>query len=484
MENSGLIKALKTFSKNEIKEFGRYVDSPFHNGRKELSKFYGIIKKHYPDFRGSAMNEETLYSKLYPGKKYDERVIRRLSSFLMKLVESYLTYVGLQKDNYTLKKSFLKEAGKRNLTRVYEKQLIELEKEYSNFIPPAEEYFLRKYYIVEDKLNNYLYKTKDASIADDIENHSLYLIEFLLVQIYQSRYNLFLYEKEFQADYSESVFMELFSQMDFQKILKKVKDKDPENYPVIAIYYYELMALLEGNESIEIFKRLLKDNANKFSWLEKRNFYYIFVSICSLQIEKGEGKYKAELLNAYKEMLDLGICSDYEGGYFSAKLFRNIVAAANITREYEWLEDFINRYSGYLAPDDKDNMYSLSMALLNYEKGEYGKTLECILNIDVELVHFKIDVRYLTVKTYYELGYYEQLLSSIDAFRHFLSNDKHISGRIVDVYSRFCSLTGRLAKIRIEKAYDRLPGIKKEILSLDNKANSEWLMSKANEIGE
>src|SRR5690606_3379645 len=110
----------------------------------------------------------------------------------------------------------------------------------------------------------------------------------------------------------------------------------------------------------------------------------------------------AELLNAYKEMLDLGICSEYEGGYFSAKLFRNIVAAANIAREYVWLENFISRYSEDLAPDDKDNMYFLSMALLNYEKGEYGKTLESILNINVELVHFKIDVRYLTVKTYYE----------------------------------------------------------------------------------
>jgi len=129
-------------------------------------------------------------------------------------------------------------------------------------------------------------------------------------------------------------------------------------------------------------------------------------------------------------------------------------------------------------------MFNLSMALLNYERGEYGKTLENILAINIELVHFKIDVRYLTVKTYYELDYYEQLLSSIDAFRHFLSSDKHISERIVNVYSNFCSLIGRLAKIRLDASFDNLPAIKKEIRDLENKATSEWLMKKAEEMNK
>ena len=244
------------------------------------------------------------------------------------------------------------------------------------------------------------------------------------------------------------------------------------------------MSILDPDDESNIsnFKKLLDEHLDRFDWLEKRNFYYILVSACTLMLEKGAVKYKSELLEAYERMLELGIYSDFEGGNFSAKLFRNIVAAASLAEEYDWLERFINKYSNELSDSERKNVYNLSMALLNFARGEYGKTLENIMGIDIQLVQFKIDVRYLTVKTFYELNYYEQLLSSIDAFRHFLYSDKFISERVAYVYTNFCNLAGRLAKMKIDNNTDNLQLVIKEIQQLENKATSEWLMRKANEL--
>ena len=484
MQNSNLIKALKTLSEVEMRDFGKFVNSPFHNGRTDVTKFFEQVKKFYPGFDNRNLTSEKIYEKMYPGKHYDDMTMRRLVSFLLKILESYLVYIRFSRDDYNIQKAFLKEAGERKLMSLYERKLREIEREYSELVPPVEEYFLKKYYLVEDKINNYLYKTRDTGLAKDIEDHAQYLIEFLLVLLFQNKFTLFLHEVEFKADYTSSIFNRFFNQIDFPVIISYLEEKDSKFYPYIAVYYYELMSLLEPEkeENILNFKKLLNENSSKFSWLEKRDFYYILVSVCTLMIEKGDDKYKSELIYAYEKMLEQDICSEHEGGFFSAKLFRNIVAAANIAGEFDWLERFIKENTEKLDPADKDTIYNLSMALLNYEREEFGKTLENILAIDIELVHFKIDVRYLTVKTYYELGYYEQLLSSIDAFRHFLSSDKHISERIVNVYSNFCSLTGRLAKIRLDRSFGNLPSIKKEIRNLENKATSDWLMKKADEM--
>ncbi|MCB0723711.1 MAG: hypothetical protein KDC73_03345 [Ignavibacteriae bacterium] len=484
MKNSNLIKVLKSLSNDEFKGFGRFVDSPFHNRRTEVKRFFDLLKKYYPEFNEHSIKDEKIYSKLYPGKKYDDRVIRRLSSFLMRVVEDYLSYIRYSKDEYNVRKSLLEELGERGLAGLYNKTLTDMETKYNEFIPPSEKYFLRKYYIVEDKLNNFLYKVRDAGLVKDMEDHSLFLIELLLVFIFQAKYNLFLYEVEFRADFSSSVFNKLFEQIDFPDLIKYLKQRDKEFYPYISIYYYELMSLLEpdNEENTSNFMNLLEKNGSRFSWVEMRNFYYIFVSICTLKIEMGKQEYKQVLMNVYKKMLKLDLCSEYEGGHFSAKLFRNIVAAANIAEEFDWLENFIKENKNKLSLGEQSNIYHLSMALLNYEREEFEKTLDNIMKIDLDLVQFKIDVRYLMVKTYYELDLYEQLLSSIDAFRHFLSSDKHISDRVVSVYTNFCNLIGRLAKIRLNNSIENLPAVKQEIEELENKATSEWLMRKAQEI--
>ncbi|MBN8572214.1 MAG: hypothetical protein J0M18_21530, partial [Ignavibacteria bacterium] len=50
IQSGNLVQLLKVLSREEIKEFGKFVNSPFHNNRKDLIQFFEEIKVFYPDF--------------------------------------------------------------------------------------------------------------------------------------------------------------------------------------------------------------------------------------------------------------------------------------------------------------------------------------------------------------------------------------------------------------------------------------------------
>jgi hypothetical protein len=51
MKDLKLISLLKTFSKTEIKEFEKFLQSPYLNTSGEyIFKFFNSIKKYYPEF--------------------------------------------------------------------------------------------------------------------------------------------------------------------------------------------------------------------------------------------------------------------------------------------------------------------------------------------------------------------------------------------------------------------------------------------------
>lgn len=66
-------------SKQELREFRKFVRSPFHNNRKDVIRYYDALKKYSPEFNIDEIAKEDIFHKLYPGKKYDPNTIVLLS---------------------------------------------------------------------------------------------------------------------------------------------------------------------------------------------------------------------------------------------------------------------------------------------------------------------------------------------------------------------------------------------------------------------
>jgi hypothetical protein len=476
-----LITVLKSLKPDEFREFGRFTESPFLNGRKETARFFRMIKPYYPEFDDKKMSKESLFKKLYPGKKYDESTIRKLSSFLLKTAESYLAYTGLKEDSFYLELSLAIQLSNRGLYNHSEKKIRQLEDRYNKLGGDYEYYFWKKYMIERHKNAIFAYKGDDHLASEAILKRTNYLSYHMAVMMCKSLISLFINQKNFNANYSKSDFYIFTGNFNFSSYIDELQKQGHDYYSIIAVEYYEAMALLnpESSEYFSRFKTLLKTELSKFSYIEQINLFSIFEAVCTLKIENGEKEYSRDLFEAYREMIDKKLYSYTPGGYFILRIFRNIVHAAINLHEYRWLESFLKKHLNELPPDNIENMGSLARALLLFEKGKYGESLEAVSLIQYELFHLKIDIKNLQLKIFYELGLFDEANSLIDTYKHFISGNRFISERYRTLAGNFVNLTLRLLAARETGDMHDAKKIITEILENRNTLYDEWILEKA-----
>ena len=116
--------------------------------------------------------------------------------------------------------------------------------------------------------------------------------------------------------------------------------------------------------------------------------------------------------------------------------------------EYEWMEDFMKEYTKLLKPELRSNMEYLMKAHLDFAKKKYNDSLENISKIRYDIFLYKIDVKNLMLKNYYELGLYDQAYSLIDAYKHFLAENKDYGKLQQKYYGNFLNIYGKLLRVK------------------------------------
>lgn len=119
MIKSNLIPVLKSFSKDEIKEFEKFLDSPFFGCGKFVLKFYKVLIKHYPVFNEEDIKKEKIFGIVYKDKKYNDALTRRIISDLIRFSEEYITYKNFKNNNAFYSSCSLNELRNRKLHNLF-----------------------------------------------------------------------------------------------------------------------------------------------------------------------------------------------------------------------------------------------------------------------------------------------------------------------------------------------------------------------------
>ncbi|HEY3249711.1 MAG TPA: hypothetical protein VGK25_01205, partial [Ignavibacteria bacterium] len=69
MKDTKLINILRTFSKEEMKQFEKFVASPYFHSGKNCMPLLKQLQKFYPGFDNEKLTYKNIHKKLYPGKK-------------------------------------------------------------------------------------------------------------------------------------------------------------------------------------------------------------------------------------------------------------------------------------------------------------------------------------------------------------------------------------------------------------------------------
>ena len=462
MKGNKTIEILKTFSVRQINSFDRFLNSPYYNKRNDLINLYQSIIKFYPAFSDQMVTKEVIYQTVFDQELFDYKKLSYLLNDLQNLLDRFII-VEAQNSEFDHQLMLLKYYGKNNFSKGYKKALKQAEKIiYSYPFHDAEKYY-QTYLLEAEKnasFNRELKRTMDPSLQDAIDNLDIYYLATKL------KYSCEILNRQnvITTDYQLNLVSEL------QSYLKAFPFQD---HPVVHIYYMILMSLQHVNEPtyFKTLMKLLDQHSTHFSNTDSREMYLYALNYCARQINLGKREYLKRLFGIYQNLIDNDLLLiDSE---LSPWTFKNIVLVGLRLDKIGWVESFIHDYIDYLDIGFRKDALKYNLGYVQFKKGEYGKALELLQEVEFTDIYYSVDSKVLLLKIYFEQQQMDVLLSHLDTFQTFLKRNKKVSDNMKEVYLNLVKYVRKNFKLTNEK---QILDLLKEVKTQNKLADSAWLI--------
>lgn len=477
MVNTKLVKLLKTFSKSEFVKFKDFVNSPYFNKNQSVINLCDAVLIYYPDFNSEKFTEENIYKKVFSKEKFDYFKIKNIISDLYQLAISFLKMRAFENTEYENEINLLNELHERKLDIIYNQREKKISEHLNNSLIKDEEYYYQRHHL--GKINTSHYKFEKSGYSfNQIQNEFDTFLDYSLIGL------LRLYSKMLHNKNHGNI---KFNMEMFENVWEYVKDKDFEGNPSCRIY--KQLILLELTRDEKEYRKLLSLKEKYSDNIPKQDMEYIllFINLFAVyRIKLGDESYYKDRFQSYKETV--------ERNFIPPKnyLFINFIStytSACMANEYEWAEDFMSRSQKDITPkEEKANSLNYCKAFLAYRMKEFDKALEYLAKTNFKLYLMKVMVKSYSVRIYYEQNMYEQVLSAIDAFRHYLKSEKIIAEEQKTAHYDFLKHLTDLTMLKIEgvkKNNDaNLSFVRKQIKEMQSNplGAKNWLIKKINEL--
>jgi hypothetical protein len=482
MKNSKLFELLSTFSESEYKELQKFSLSNYFNQGRKYPLLLKTLKKSHPSFSNKELNKKFVYSKIFPGKAYNNQIMKNLITGTMRLCETYLVYKQTFADKRDYYNVLADQMQRRRLFKQSEKNL----KKSNKFINTGgidRSYYKKLYEHYQIKRNLDIANNNQKESIKSLSMASTNFFYYIILEISTQLEEMIVLNHNWNANFESHLTYEVLKNLIIENILKFLKDNSYHNHEIIELYSCHLKQMINYKDE-NLFAELKTQFKRNYHLLSRWGKYNLFLSLANACIklqEVNEVKYTHELFELYKEQLNQKLYKTDEDSTLEQDMFRNILINALKLREFDWAESFLNQYLNELLPEYRENMENYAYSNLSFEKSKFEKALEFISLVKYDTFAFKLDVRTLMLKIYYELGYYEQARFLIDSFKHFILENVTISEYIKSVHLNFIKFVNDLIKVKESKKIYEVEKIKKEI-SFSQVRNKEWLMEKIKEV--
>lgn len=478
MNNSSLSELLGKLDKTEIKALHSFLHSPYFNRNKNVSLLFDYLIKRGKTGASEITNRE-IHTHLFGNRKFSNENVKTIIYLLARLTEKFLVLREFEKDDTEHSIRLLNIFDKKGLDKHFLKHLKrcgrqtieEGEAELDKITRKAEfEKTLLRFYLQRNDEKNIF--AHERSLSDD-------LIAAFLVDMFK-QYNVFwragylnnMLDKEFTTGILEAI--------DFKNLLTSFRENNYRYYKLL-LPHYEIYRLLKSeSRKIDIIKLKLSIAQNDFiSGNEKFVLSTILVNSVYYKSLQYGGVYTYELFEALKLMI--GFYEHSNEPFLRYTTYSNILRIALQLGEYEWTGEFIKKYHVLLEPSIKDNMLIYSNAYLAFSRGDYEKCLEYESKINFQTFQQRYYLRDLRLSSLYELGKYENALSLIDSYKHFINKDRHYTSKMKQGYLLFLTFINDLIRLKLGLSRKSLSDVK-EKLTNSLPMRKDWLIKKFGEI--
>jgi hypothetical protein len=487
------IEILKTFDKDELKKFKRFISSDYFNTNKSIVKLFKFIMVFYPEFsiEEKKLRPESLFKRVYSTRKYDEKTFRYLTSSLYSLTEQFLAHSTFEKSKLEVKKAVIHNLIGRRLHSHAVKNLTAAETELDKESLLSSAYIFNKmdYRLLWHQLY-FLSNMQDPLIEKRLEQgeyffyNSIVELSHLFQIIYKISFN-------FNLPVRENLVFEFLKSFDHKRMLTYIEANERAEfltadmkkiYKTLKIYLCFMETMTNAKDELHFNKMnsLIYEHAALFDRKEQQNLYLMLATVCT---EKRKNLDDKKYQKKYFEIIKSGVSKDlyisYASQYMDYTNFLIILDTALQLGENNWAEKFREKYIEHISPEYSGDINNYADSELFFAKKEYESSMNSLSKVKAKLLRLKAPVRALKLRLYYELGYFDKAFLLIDSYIKFLNSSKNIREDEKNSHFKFLEFYKVILKTKADDPENINRNFMQELEAAALLQHKTWLIEKA-----
>lgn len=452
MKELKLVSVLRTFSNDEIKEFEKFIKSPFHNTGRNFMPLYSYLKKYHPVYPAEKIAAERIYKKLYGVSVEDKQkislTVRVLFSQLAHLAEKFLVHSSIEKNEYESLKISAGVYQQRHLYELCDKNIL---KSRNELIKKG----IQSSYPDEMKvLNSLSFRNKmnqdQQYTGAEIHKYSpLYITAKFFLDIRPMLNNQINFSS--RDDIPSLIFKDLIFGFDVDKFKELSEDDGSGTKENCILDYY--ICRLKYEENFGMYKLVSDEYISSQSRLSHFFKWSFFTAIFNLGYIKAHSvdyeNYGKILLSLSSLTLDNDVYSFEPGGYLYAAAYEMIFNIHFGFVSGDELSEFWQKHIRKVKKDQRKYINRYSEAFIEFRKGHFESALRHISGLKPEAIIQKNILYRLKICCLIDAGYYDSASDTIESYARFLSGNSRVSRVIRKYGSNF--LSGIRAVLRNEE---------------------------------
>lgn len=475
MQKNKLITLLQSLSSQELVFLRKYVNSPFFNENLELVKLFDAVATSLPTDGKTeiSLNKLGLWTKIFPGKPYNDTRFRRICSDLLKLVFDYLSYNQFKKLPLTSSLFLLPQLSGPQLDKHFAGVVRQMNNELEQADFRDSDFHYITYMMLQREHEHLEHSAKKSSAFEFIEKSDYHLDCYYFSKKLQLYSDALGFQSTLSGQASVRHFPDFFNYLQGTPYMQE---------PAVKAWYLVIL-MIQNKEDESQFQQLKKLVDKEGKHFQKKELQMLFIHLMNYcidtKINNGRIEYYQELFSLYKTALDQQII--FENGELSPHHYKNIITISLHVKEFNWVEKFIEEHTHFLPKTERENALNFNLANLFFHKKEYQKVIGQLQEVEYKSIVYAIGSKLLLARTYYELDEDIALDSLIDTFRIYLQRNRFISKEIKQQCMNFLRFTKKLSA---GKTYDKakIEKLKSKIENCKAVATKKWLLEKVDEL--
>lgn len=456
------VQVFQSLSAKEVIKFDKFLASPYFNHRADVQRLLQILVEALPDGLAS-LSKKSVFEKLFPGEQFDNLRLNYVLNFFSERLEQFLACEEMLADPFDRHFLRCRAFRKRGLARHFEKNAKELAEKHTSSPLRNAQHWLQTYQLESEIFAHQMMGSRTT--PGNLEKLTHALDQFITLESLRWAST---------AHALSAVSKEEPRPLPYTEVALLVTETSGEPAAVMLKSSFDVLRNPHDVAAFERLKALMREHSTLFLPPEARDIYMSAINFCIRKHNQGERDYTREALGLYKEALEKGIL--LENGILPKYTYGNINNLSHLIGDAAWARQFLEQYKEFLPPNERENVYRYNIAIHHFRCSEYSRALELLRDIEFSEVFVNLDVRKMLVRSYFELGEWQALVSLLDSFHAYLRRLKNI-GYHRDSYLNFTKFTLRVEKtMRSNKA--KRNALAKKIRDTKYVAEREWLLSK------